>query len=234
MTILVAEDELELNQVIVEGLEKAGFEVDSTLTAAEAAQKIRGNEHEVLILDWVFPNQKLDGLDLLNLAKRKKRPPFTILLSGRVDLNSKLRGLSTGADFYLTKPFFLKELLARLETLLRGKKKFGRKAIYRKTNLKKIRIRIGEVIFEPTKGRLFWGKKWITLTSKEHSLLCFFLKNRDKKLQPAEIIQNVWQVEPNANSANNMNVHLHSLRKKLGPASHYLKTIPQKGYCLIK
>lgn len=226
---MIAEDDKKLNELISDILKKNGFQVDSVFSAAEANNKInKNNDYQIVILDMVFVNEGLNGLDLLRAAKEKSSPPNVIIITGKQDdLDSRVEGLDQGADLYLSKPFDSEELLAFVKAILRGREKFTPKQ-----DKDNDPVKIGPVVFNRKNYTLNCLKQQIGLSRKEYEILNFFLKNKNKNLTHDEVARAVWGKVFSKDASNTLIVHIWNLRQKLGPAAKKLKTVAKNKYRL--
>ncbi len=216
-TVAVIEDDPALLLGLTEKLGMEGYRVVSARDG-EAALELLGREvPDVLVLDLMLP--KIDGLEVCR-AFRKRYPEIPVLiLSARGQEEDKVKGLRLGADDYMTKPFGLKELLARLEALLRRTGGAGE-------------FRFGKVAVNLATGEVRRGKSRVELSKTEYDLLRFFIRNKGCVLSRERILDGVWGYDA-AVSPRTIDFHLMGLRRKLedDPAAprHFL-TVPTLGY----
>jgi DNA-binding response OmpR family regulator len=229
MSILVADDDKKINQSICYELHKIGFVAEPVFTAAAAQKKIRKNHYEVIILDWIFKNEKMNGIDLINEILQKNNYIPILMLSGRTTLDCCLQGLNIGADFYLKKPFYMPELLARVQALVRGKKKFSQNS-----TTKNQPIKVGPITLDPNSYEVLVNHQSIILTPKEFKILKFLLERAGKNVLRSELIKKVWPYGNQDTSVNTLDVHIGMLRKKLKQekADKMIQTIWNVGYRL--
>lgn len=220
MRLLVVEDEKKMAAFLKKGLAEAGYSVDHAGTGASAEALAAENTYDCLVLDVMLPDQT--GFDTAaNLRKEGYSGPILFLsaLSGTKD---KVRGLDVGGDDYLTKPFSFDELLARVRALLR-----------RQTDQKGTVIRFADLEMDLVKRRVKRGERLLELTTKEFSLLEFFMRNPNKPLSRTSIAEHVWDVHFDSDS-NVIDVYINMLRKKLVQADEkkLIHTIVGVGYVL--
>ncbi|MCH7322062.1 response regulator transcription factor [Solibacillus sp. MA9] len=201
MRILVAEDELDLQEAIAEGLRMEGYAVDTCSNGEEAYELAFVENYDLIILDLNLP--QLDGLKVLEKIREENKEIKVLILSARSRVNDKVLGLDMGANDYLTKPFDFEELEARIRNLLR------RKFVQENSILS-----CGEINMDLTKRSVFIGEHELLLTKKEFALLEYFLLHQERVLSQEELVAHVW--DQNADSFSGViRVHIATLRKKL-------------------
>ena len=188
MRILVAEDERHLNRIICEALEDEGYSVDSCLDGQQALDYARAAHYDALILDIMMP--KLDGLSLLKTLRAEGRNSPALFLTAKDSVANKVEGLDSGADYYLTKPFAFKELMAVVRTITR--KNTGTK----------------------TSVYTIAGGKNILLSAREFALLEYMMRNKGVVLSREMIENNLWNYDYEGGS-NVVDVYVGYLRKKV-------------------
>ncbi|MHA4895338.1 response regulator transcription factor [Pedobacter sp. PWIIR3] len=220
MKILLVEDEPVLLDEIGCYFNSLNFicELANTFTAAE--QKLRDYLYDMVILDITLPDG--NGINLIKRIKQKNLETGIIILSAKHSLSDKLSGLNLGADDYLTKPFFLEELNARIN------------AIYRRKALKgEIEISFDDFKIEPLSKAVSFKNQEINLTRKECDILIYFVINKNRILSRASIVEHLWGDHFDQNdNFDTIYVHMKNLRKKLSTVSgkDYIKTIYGIGY----
>lgn len=218
MRILVVEDEQDLREAICEGLEMDGYAVDCIGDGFQAYEMISVEEYDLVILDLNLPG--MDGMDLLE----KVRPLFPdlkiLILSARSSVSDKVKGLDSGADDYLAKPFHFEELEARIRTLLRKKYSAPLSII----DLCGIRLDLSKRTAS-VQGTI------LPLTHKEFGILEYFMLNPEAVISQENLIEHVWNADVNSFSGA-VRVHISSLRKKLRAAlgSDPIETRIGEGY----
>ncbi|GAB3549905.1 response regulator transcription factor [Spirosoma fluminis] len=220
MKILVVEDELGLAESISEYLSKEGYVCETALTFRDADERIYLYTYDCVIVDLTLPDG--DGLHLIQNLKRLIATTGVIIISARNALEDKLRGLEIGSDDYLTKPFHLSELNARLKSLLR-RRQFGGHT----------EINFREITVAPHARKVFVNGELTTLSRKEYDLLLYFLSNVDVALTKASIAEHLWG--DNIDSADSFDMvysHIKNLRRKLieKGAADYVQSIYGIGY----
>ncbi len=220
--VLLVEDDEAIGDLVKYNLEKHGFLVDWVLDGKEALEKLSERKYDIIILDLMLPG--VDGLDLCRKVRRegKNRETPIIVLTALGDEDTKVEGFSAGADDYVTKPFSVKELLARIEAVLR-------RVGYSKKDVLEF-----EGIVENKKSKTVTvDGKPIYLTKTELQLLEFFLEHPEQLFTREELLENIWGTDHNE-TTRTVDVYISRLRKKLGEKGKYLKTLPRLGYKLTR
>ncbi len=221
ISILVIEDDPAIRRGIVDVLEYAGY---VTLEAADGTAgmelALKAN-YRLLLLDLVMPGPS--GFDIL-AALRKKRPgQAVIVLSARGEENDRVRGLTGGADDYVVKPFGMKELLARVDAVLRRTCERAAPADSRE-------IPGGSVDFRERALRFADGRRE-ELSERETDLLRYLLDSNGRIVSREEILRNLWNLDPDRTETRTIDMHIMHLRAKLGDRDQtHLATIRGRGY----
>ncbi|MFD0991195.1 response regulator transcription factor [Mariniflexile jejuense] len=223
MKYLIAEDEFDLQQSIVKYLNRDGNVCEVASNFEEASEKTALYDYDVIILDINLITGS--GLDVLKTIKKEKKHVGVIIVSANNSLTDKLEGLNFGADDYITKPFHLAELNARITAVLR-RGKFGGNDI----------LEYNEISINTKSRTVFIKGKDIALTRKEYDLLVFFISNKGRVLSKEIIAEHLWG--DNSDLLDNFDfiyVHINNLRKKLTiEGSKYIKTAYGSGYKFIE
>jgi DNA-binding response OmpR family regulator len=220
MKILIVEDELPLLEEISGYLSGQGFLCEQATTYLTAEDKLTMYEYAAVLLDITLPGGT--GLDLLRQLKSKYPATGVLIISAKNSLDDKLTGLDLGADDYLTKPFHLAELNARVHALLR-RNNFGGSDI----------LRFHEISIDTRAKTAACNHKEIDLTRKEYELLLYFAVNKGRVLSKQAIAEHLWGDRYDmADSYDFVYVHINNLRKKLLAAKSpdYIRTIYGMGY----
>lgn len=212
MRILIIEDEKDLNKMVSRNLKEAGYEVDSCFDGEEAQELLEVENYDLVVLDLNLP--EIDGMEILENFRKYNQETKVIILSARSQIKDKVEGLDNGANDYMSKPFHLDELEARIRSLTR------RNFI---TNSQDLIYK--NLIFDSKKRIARVGEEVISLTRKETGILEYLLLNRGRPISQEELIDHVWDssVDPFSNS---IRVHMSALRKKL---KKYLSYDPIKN-----
>ncbi|WP_339923986.1 response regulator transcription factor [uncultured Cyclobacterium sp.] len=206
MKILVIEDEIELQNSIVASLEKEDFLVETAADYHSAIEKVFVYQYDCILLDIMLPNGS--GLDILNELKKAGKAENIIIISAKDSLDDKLKGLELGADDYLTKPFHLAELNARIKAVLRRKNQGGKNTIEFKN-----------IVLDLNERQFFVNDKNIPLNRKEFDILNYFLLNKKRLVTKTGLAEHVWG--DNSDQADNLDFvyyQIKNLRKKLQEA----------------
>lgn len=220
MRILLAEDEHELNQVIVKTLERNGYSVDSCTDGAEALYYLENTEYDVAILDIMMP--KMSGIEVLKRLRTKKSSLPVLFLTARDSISQRVEGLDAGADDYLVKPFAFDELLARLRVLLR--KKSGHSQNY---------LTLADLTLNLSSRTVSRDSTPILLSAKEFALLEYMMLNQGIVLGREQIESHIWNYDYEGGS-NLVDVYIRYLRKKIDDPFQrkLIHTVRGVGYVL--
>jgi len=218
--ILIVEDEADLAAAVRRGLARRGHAVDVVGTVSDAELSLASAAHDLVILDWNLPDGA--GVDLAHDLKAGDVPtldgipPRILMLTARDTLDDRVRGLDSGADDYLVKPFAFAELEARVRALLR------------RENDRAPVLELGDITLDPARFRATRGDRELTLTAKEFALLEYFLANPDVVHSQEHLLEHVWD-EMADPFTNTVRVTISNLRKKLGEAP-VIETVAGRGY----
>lgn len=196
--ILIVEDEEAISNLIRMSLQKAGYSCEQAMDGESAADRIAEHTYDLILLDIMLPG--MNGYELLDYIKTTNMPVIFITAMGTLD--DKVKGLKAGADDYITKPFEMVELLARVESVLRR---------YHKSEE---RIEVDDVIIDIPSRTVTRQGEAVKLTLKEFELLLFLVRNRNIALYRETIYENIWQSEY-MGDGRTVDLHIQRLRKKL-------------------
>lgn len=196
--ILIVEDEEAISNLIRMSLQKAGYSCEQAMDGESAADRIAEHTYDLVLLDIMLPG--MNGYELLDYIKTTNMPVIFITAMGTLD--DKVKGLKAGADDYITKPFEMVELLARVESVLRR---------YHKSEE---RIEVDDVIIDIPSRTVTRQGEAVKLTLKEFELLLFLVRNRNIALYRETIYENIWQREY-MGDGRTVDLHIQRLRKKL-------------------
>ena len=221
MRILVVEDDKKIASFVKKGLEAAGFAVDHTPDGEEGLHLALTESYDAAIIDLMLP--KLDGLTLIeNIRKDRINTPI-IILSAKGSIDDRVRGLQTGSDDYLTKPFAFSELLARVQALIR-----------RSTGTSEpTTLSLGDLTMDLLAREIYRGGEKIELQPKEFSLLEYLMRNAGKVVSKTMIMEHVWDYhfDPQTNV---VEARVSRLRDKIdkGFGDKLIHTVRGVGYVL--
>lgn len=218
MKVLIVEDERKLLRLLKEGLDLLGYVTDIAKDGEEALDLAYVECYDIIILDINLP--KKDGFEVLRDIRQFNKEVNIIMLTARSDIDDRVKGLDYGANDYMTKPFDLKELDARMRSLLR------RKSIQEETE-----ITINGITFDTVKRLATYKGESLGLTVKETGIIEYLFLNRDRYVSVEELMDHVW--DSNADDfSNTVRVHMSSLRKKIKKATgeNYIENSIGKGY----
>lgn len=206
MRVLLIEDYKPLVRALKQGLEEEGFAVDTATDGEEGSYKAETANYDVIILDLMLPKE--DGLSLLKRWRSKGITSHVLVLTARSSIEDKVSGLDLGADDYMTKPFQLEELLARLRALIR-----------RGHNVKDPVLKIYDLEIDTAARTVKRGGKSIRLTPKEYALLEFLAFHRGKVVTRSMIWEHLYD-EHDENTSNVVDVYIRYLRNKIDKGFH--------------
>ena len=191
MKILLAEDTRDLNRVLTVALQNEGYDVDSAFDGEEAYELIRNNGYDATILDIMMP--KKDGIEVLTDIRNEHVVTPVLLLTAKSEIDDRVLGLDAGADDYLTKPFAMKELLARVRAMVRRKEKYDDQGAVKAKNMEFGDLKLDAGTFELS------SENSVRLSVKEFELLSLLINNAENEVDSALILKNVWDGSPGAN-----------------------------------
>ena len=223
MRILIVEDEVRLAETLRDLLEINGYTADICGDGETGLDNALTNIYDVILLDVMLP--KLDGFTVLRRLRAAGTSTPVLMLTARSEVSDRVEGLDCGADYYLTKPFEPKELLACVRMLTR------RQPEQRASN----DLEYGDLHLETDTLQLSCGERSVRLSRKEFDLMELLMRSRDMVLTKEQLILKVWGYESDAED-NNVEVYISFLRKKLEHLHSGVKirTIRMVGYCLTQ
>ena len=225
MKLLLIEDDVEISDMLKKFLETEGFEVIAAYDGESACEKFFHDEYNLVLLDLMIP--KINGIKVMNLIREKSIVPI-IILSARDTDSDKSLGLGLGADDYITKPFSVTEVLARIKANIR------RSIFYNKTEIsnEEDMITRGELIINLNDYSVLKKGKRIELTAKEFEILKLLMKNPKKVYTKEQMYSSIWN-DAYIGDENAVNVHISRLRNKIEDDSRnpkYIVTVWGIGY----
>ncbi len=224
--ILAIEDDVSIRRGIVDALRYAGYVPLEAATGDEGCRMALRREYDLLLLDLVLPG--MCGLEILQKVRQVRPTQPVIILTAKGEESDRVEGLRRGADDYVVKPFSVKELLARVEAVLR-------RSPQRPRDLEQIEIPGAVVDLERHETRFADGQR-ATLTEMEMKLLRYLAQNAGRAISRQEILSSVWQIDARRASTRTIDMHVARLREKLGDDPdnpRVLITVHGKGYMFM-
>ncbi len=221
MRILIVEDDTRIGANVQAVLRRESYAVDHVATAEEAAPRIFSEPYDLLIFDWRLPG--MSGVDLCGKIRKEGSSTPVLMLTSRSQIEDRVQGLDTGADDYLTKPFDMNELVARVRALLRRPAQ----------QIKNPVLQVGKLTIDTNTQAVHYDKDLIELAPREYALLEYLARHPNVALERMDIMSHVW--DENADPfSNTVDVHIRYLRRKLDGLSTQplIRTIKGKGYML--
>ncbi len=227
-TILVVEDERDLNNLVRRHLEDEGHRVVQAFDGAAAVLAVEADAPDLLILDWMLP--KLDGLEVARRVRKLSIVPI-LMLTARSEEIDRVLGLEVGADDYLTKPFSVRELLARVRAMLRRVELF-REAAASVAAAPPV-LTAGPLVVDLAQHVVTIDGREADLTPKEFDLLALLVRNPGRAFSRDYLIETVWGYDAGGFDRT-VDTHVLRLRKKLGAAGDLIETVWGVGYRLAR
>jgi two-component system phosphate regulon response regulator PhoB len=219
--ILIVEDEAQIREMVRFILEQEGFNIMEAGNSQEARNLLRAERIDLILMDWMLPGRS--GLEFTRELKQRSDMQAVpiIMLTARTEELSKIDGLNSGADDYVTKPFSPRELIARIRAVLR---RTGR-------HTEQVPIEFGGLHLDPVKHQVLSKGRKIDLAPSEYRLLLFFMSHPDRAYTRSQILNQVWGDDTDIEERT-VDVHIRRLRKLLAPSRHdrYIQTIRGVGY----
>ncbi|MEW6305599.1 MAG: response regulator transcription factor [Verrucomicrobiota bacterium] len=215
MRILVIEDEPDLLGSLAKALREENYAVDTARDGEDGLFKAQSYDYDVIVLDVMLPH--LDGWEVLHRLRETKKTPV-LMLTARDAVRDRVRGLDTGADDYLTKPFDLDELLARIRVLIR-----------RRADKAAPAIKIADVHIDTAARKVLLKREEVPLTAREYSLVEYLALHRGRVVSRTELYEHLFD-EDDDTFSNLLDVHVSNVRKKLG--QDFIATRRGHGYCI--
>ncbi|HEX4136185.1 MAG TPA: response regulator transcription factor [Bryobacteraceae bacterium] len=200
MRILVVEDEKRIADFLGRGLQGAGYAIDVAHDGATALQLVHDTDYDLIILDIMLPD--MDGLKVLERVRSRRAGPPVLILSARGAVDDRVKGLETGADDYLTKPFAFVELLARVRALLRRGQPAPEK------------LQVSDLALDCARRKVVRGAETIELAPKEFGILEYMMRNKGRPLSRTMIVEHVWDMDYDG-LTNIVDVYIRHLRSKI-------------------
>ena len=220
LRLLIVDDERKMRDLLRQGLREEGFAVDVVGTGAEALSLAESKSYDAILLDVMLPG--MDGFEICRTLRARGNPAPVLMLTARSTVEDRVRGLDIGADDYLSKPFELAELLARVRALTR-----------RPRTEPQTVLRVRDLELDPVRHEARRGNRVLELTAKEFTLLAFLLRHADEVVTPRMILAHVWDFD-HARGSNIVAVYINYLRKKVDQdfEPKLIQTVRGAGYVL--
>jgi two-component system OmpR family response regulator len=215
MRILIVEDEPDLLRSLAQALREEGYAVDTAKNGEDGLFNAEGYDYDAIVLDVMLP--KMDGWEILKRLRKTKKTPV-LMLTARDQSRDRVRGLDTGADDYVVKPFDLSELFARLRAIIR-------RSANRTTSV----IEIGDVKIDTAARKVSLKEKPVELTAREYALVEFLALHRGEVVTRTQLYEHLFD-ENESSLSNLLDVHVSNVRKKLG--AEFIVTRRGHGYCI--
>ncbi|EEX25975.1 putative response regulator MprA [Limosilactobacillus fermentum 28-3-CHN] len=214
MNILLAEDEKQLSRALVTAMQATGYHVDPAYNGQEAVDLAGQRAYDVIILDIMMP--KLNGIEALKQLRQTGNKTYVIMLTAMAEIDDKVTGLEAGADDYLTKPFSLKELLARLRSLERRSEDYQEDV-----------LNFADITLDNDEQRLE-SHNSISLSGKETKLLAYLMKNPGKGIESSILLDQGWDKDDEADETD-LWIYISYLRQKLQAVNAHVTIVGEKG-----
>jgi len=218
MALLLVEDDRKIARFVCKALEEQGFEVEWVSDGDEGLARALTRRYEVLILDIMVPGR--DGLSILKQVRKEGNTVPVILVTARTALDERLEGLNLGADDYLTKPFYVEELVARVQSV-------KRRASGENLSL----LQAGDLVVNLMTREVKRGDRDVELTAREFNVLAFLMRSPGRVYPRTQIIEHVWGYDFDPES-NLVDVYIQRVRKKIDPegTAGFIETVRGVGY----
>jgi len=217
MRVLVVEDDARIASFVVRGFKEAGFAVDHAADGDTGLALAQSTDYDAAVVDIMLP--QLDGLSLVRRLRAARRPVPVLFLSARSSVEDRVKGLQSGGDDYLTKPFAFSELLARVQALIRRASQAPEAT----------KLTSGDVTLDLVTREVTRGGEPVSLQPREFSLLAFLLRHAGRPVSKTMILEHVWDYsfDPQTNV---VDVVVSRLRAKIDPEHTRLETVRGVGY----
>ena len=219
--IYIVEDDKNISEIESFSLKNAGHQTVEFPDGRSFYKELAEKKPDLILIDIMLPDE--DGLSILRKIREKretKRIPVIMVTAKTTEID-KVKGLDNGADDYMTKPFGVMELVSRVKALLRRTGEQDAEKV----------IKIGDLVIDDEKRKVFVSDSAVELTYKEYELLHYLAQNQEIVLPRDSIMEHIWHANCEIESRT-LDVHIKTLRHKLGDAGKYIKTVRNVGYCM--
>ena len=220
LTILIVEDDPAIREMVGMALTRAGYDMLEAGSALEARQIIASRKPDLILLDWMLPG--ISGFEFARQlhSNNAQPPPPVIMLTARDQESDKIAAFEAGADDYVSKPFSVSELLARIKAVLRRTAQHDDKEL----------LEIDGIRLDPGSCRVTVGEAPVELSPREFRLLHFFMTHQERVYSRQQLLEQVWDTAHVEDRT--VDVHIRRLRKILGPSGHdrFIQTVRSAGY----
>lgn len=217
--ILIVEDEVDIANLVSFNLERAGYTVDMVHDGREGLEKILKDQPDLVVLDLMLPG--MDGFQILKEMQRDTRTHAipVLMLTAKSQIDDRIRGLESGADDYLTKPFSPKELILRVQAIIKRNRSTPGSVIFS----------FGPFRFDKNNLAFFLNEEPLPLTSTEFKLLLFLCQRAGQPQDRNDLLKVIWGYNDDVHSRT-LDTHMKRLRQKLGDESSFIETVRGIGY----
>ncbi|MGN0622067.1 MAG: response regulator transcription factor [Porcipelethomonas sp.] len=221
MRILIVEDEKDLTMILCEAVKMEGYYADAAYNGTDGLYNALSGIYDLIILDIMLP--EMDGIQVLSEIRKNNIDTPVIMLTAKSTIEDRVKGLDKGADDYLTKPFDMTELMARIRALSRRREKV----------IVDERMKYGNIFLDKETYELCREEQRIKLTKKEYDIMELLILNKGKAVPKEKLITKIWGYDAEV-EFNSVEVYVSFLRKKLNllESSVYIDTIRNKGYTI--
>lgn len=221
MRVLVAEDDAKLRDVLVRGLQSAGYTVDAAARGDDALEFLLANAYSAAVIDWRMP--VMDGIDVVTTIRQRNLATPVLMLTARDTAPDRIRGLDAGCDDYLVKPFDFQEMLARLRALMR-----------RPAETLGVQLRVGALTVDPAARCAAVSGSTVALTPTEYAIVELLVRRSPAAVRRDTIATHAWTDALDPIASNSIDVHVTRLRAKLVGAGVRIEPVRSFGYRLLE
>ena len=235
--VLVIEDETDIRELLLYNLQSSGYEVQAVENGTRALAEVDAFRPDVVLLDLMLPDMAGTEICRRIRSRHEQAQPAIIMLTAKSEEIDRVVGFELGADDYVTKPFSMRELLLRVNAVLRGRHAGSVKPPGRLTRPKgtgqetRRRYLVGPLRVDVDSHRVFVGEDEVHVSAIEMRLVVYLIENRGRVRSRDDLLENVWGYRPGV-STRTVDTHVKRLRDKLGAASHLIETVRGTGYRL--